>query len=428
MPSLSAAEARLCQVISTRFSAMLTDLRQFVDLRTGPGPGQAEQLDAFRSALLARLAAVGGTSHLIAGNPSPAWLKKPGDAGPTTPPPTAIVRNFNPAAPGSAAGRAVLLAGHLDTVHPTTGDFSGLSIATDHSTATGPGTVDMKGGIVLALHALEALAECGIPVHWSFLLNSDEETGSFASDQAIRSEASLVHNQSRIFTAGLAFEPAVGGAARADAPRPATWKLALARGGSGQFHLVTTGRRAHVGRDFAAGVSAVDALCRTIIAAHAASDPARGICVNISPLWCPDATNVVAGEAAAWGNVRYPDPQAGQHLQAALAALATDPAAMPAITVNSTFSRPAKPADDATRALAARYQQCCRDLGGELEFMTSAGVCDGNNMQAAGLPTIDTLGICGGGLHTTTEWVELSSMVHRCQCLALLIARLASGC
>jgi glutamate carboxypeptidase len=57
----------------------------------------------------------------------------------------------------------------------------------------------------------------------------------------------------------------------------------------------------------------------------------------------------------------------------------------------------------------------------------TGGVCDGNNFQAEGLPTIDTLGARGGGLHTPQEWIDLPSLVERCQLLTLLISRLSSG-
>jgi glutamate carboxypeptidase len=60
-----------------------------------------------------------------------------------------------------------------------------------------------------------------------------------------------------------------------------------------------------------------------------------------------------------------------------------------------------------------------------MPFAKTGGVCDGNNLQAAGCPTIDTLGVRGGGLHTPQEWIDLSSLVQRCQLLALLMHRLS---
>jgi glutamate carboxypeptidase len=64
----------------------------------------------------------------------------------------------------------------------------------------------------------------------------------------------------------------------------------------------------------------------------------------------------------------------------------------------------------------------CESLGQSLPFASTAGVCDGNNLQAAGLATIDTLGVRGGGLHTPTEWIEIASLVERAQVLAMVMA------
>jgi len=108
-------------------------------------------------------------------------------------------------------------------------------------------------------------------------------------------------------------------------------------------------------------------------------------------------------------------------------ALATNPDAMPSIRVDRTFNRPAKPLIPATQELAHSARTAAESLGQQLPFASTGGVCDGNILQAAGLPTIDTLGVRGGGLHTTDEWIDLSSLVERCQLLAVLIARLSQG-
>jgi glutamate carboxypeptidase len=54
-------------------------------------------------------------------------------------------------------------------------------------------------------------------------------------------------------------------------------------------------------------------------------------------------------------------------------------------------------------------------------------VCDGNNLQAAGLPTLDTLGVRGGNLHREDEWVDLDGMVDRAQLVALSLLRTAAS-
>ncbi|MFN9972763.1 MAG: M20/M25/M40 family metallo-hydrolase, partial [Phycisphaerae bacterium] len=157
----------------------------------------------------------------------------------------------------------VLVSGHVDTVHEPDSEFRSLNIAPDGKTATGPGCVDMKGGLVIAVHALEALQELGVDASWSCVLSTDEETGSFAADATLREEAAR-HD------VGLALEPATpeGG-------------LVVERPGSGQFMIEAVGKAAHVGRDFKSGVNAIAAVARTVEPIQALARPDDGLIVNV---------------------------------------------------------------------------------------------------------------------------------------------------
>jgi glutamate carboxypeptidase len=396
----------MTQEIARREGALLADLKRFVAISTGPDHAGAAGLDELRGVMTARLTALGAACRLVPGEDRPGWLASwratEGAAGAAPVPPTAVL-----ARPVSG-GRRLLLAGHLDTVHEYSAAFGELSIAPGGKTATGPGCVDMKGGLVIALHALEALEVAGEEVGWTFVLNSDEETGSYHSDTALRAEASR-HD------IGMALEPAMAGG-----------ELALTRGGSGQFAFACRGSAAHVGRDFTKGVSAVDALARAVVAAHGLSDPSRGVCVSVGPLRGGHATNVVPDQAMGWGNVRFPDAAAEGVLRESLGGLARGDAsagALPEVRVLESFNRPAKPLTAGTERLALAARAAAEDLGQSLPFAASSGVCDGNNLQDAGLATIDTLGVRGGGLHTLNEWIELASLVERCQLLAVLMMR-----
>lgn len=395
---LSTAEQRIADAIAAKRDQLLDDLRLHVALPTGKGNTQA--LDETRQRFTDRLERLGATTHNIPGNPKPDWLWGATPGG--LPPPTAVCRRLRADRP------RVLIAGHLDTVHDPASSFRELSIRPDGKTATGPGCVDMKGGLVIALAALETLEDLGIETSWSFLMNSDEETGSFHSHAALESEA-------REHDLGIALEPALPGGA-----------LAVERMGAGQFMIEARGRAAHVGRDFTAGVSAVNALAESIVAISKMPDPERGRILNVAPLLGGPVVNAVPDFARAWGNVRFPDPAIGDEIAAMIDALATDPGAMPSIRIYRDFNRPAKPLIPRTEALALRARAAAEDLGQQLPFAKTGGVCDGNIMQNAGLPTIDTLGVRGGGLHTPEEWIDLDSLVERCQLLAVLLARLAS--
>lgn len=395
-------EIRVKDAVATRSAALEADLRAFVETPTGPGA--VAGLDSLRAVMRARLSSLGATCEDLPGDPKPDWLDLKPSKGP--PPPTLLARRTQG---GSDSSPRILLSGHLDTVHDPEGSFRTLTISKDRKTATGPGCVDMKGGLVIALHALEVLESLGVPVRWSFMLNSDEETGSFHSDRALRSVA-------KSHELGLALEPAMpdGG-------------LVVERPGSGQFMIECHGRAAHVGRDFANGVSAVSLLAERVLRVARIPRPTMGIVANVGPLEGGIATNVVPERARAWGNVRFPTAPDSEYLRTSIEALATSVKSMPRASTQIVFNRPAKPLTPGVQRLADLARTCAESLGQSLPFGKTGGVCDGNNLQAAGLPVIDTLGVRGGGLHTPQEWIEMSSLVERCQMLALLLCRLSRG-
>jgi glutamate carboxypeptidase len=149
--------------------------------------------------------------------------------------------------------------------------------------------------------------------------------------------------------------------------------------------------------------------------------------MNVGPLQGGAAANAVPDLARAWGNCRFPSQDIADEIKADLESLATDPSAMPSLKVEAVFNRPAKPLIPETEKLALRAREVAESLGQALPFARTGGVCDGNTLQDAGLPTIDTLGVRGGGLHTRDEWIELPSLVERCALLAVLIARLSEA-
>ncbi len=387
------SEQPLIEAIAARRDRLLDDLRWHVETPTGGG--NTEAIERSRAAITDRLDALGAATSTMPGDPRPDWM-----GGNDTIPVSSLTTR------AGVRGPRVLVAGHLDTVHDPEGPFQKLEIR-DDGTATGPGCVDMKGGLVIASHALEALHEVGASVNWSFFLNADEETGTYHSDAALR-KASAEHDL------GIALEPALAGG-----------ELAIERAGSGQFMIEIDGKSAHVGRAFTEGVSAVTRLGELLVACGSMPEPERGKIVNVGPISGGNATNAVPDHAQAWGNVRFPEPGVGEELGRELDVLATAGDALPRVRVYRSFNRPAKPRLPSTDKLANTARAVAESLGQSLPFAKTGGVCDGNIMQDAGLPTIDTLGVRGGGLHTPDEWIELASLVERCQLLAVLLLRLS---
>lgn len=383
--------------IGARRAEMVEDLRRCVSIPTGHDhrPG----LDELRSFFHERLTALGATRTDHAGQGRPSWLLG-GNSG-NEPPATAV---FRCAGFDEMTGPRVLIAGHLDTVFPHDSPFSELKIDADGVNGTGPGVVDMKGGLLVALYALEALHEAGVPVRWSYSFNSDEETGTYCSERALTEEA-------KRHDVGIALEPALPGGA-----------LAIERKGSGQFKVEVSGRSAHAGREFEKGVSAVYAMARTLTAIEGFTDLDAGVTVNIGPIKGGTATNVVPDYCEAWGNARFPDQEAADRLQAQLIELESQ--ALPGVVIHRSFNRPAKKETPDVRRLAMLAREEAEALGQTLPFEKTGGVCDGNVLQAAGLPTIDTMGVRGGGLHTHDEWIEMDSLTERAALLARLLIRI----
>ncbi len=424
-------EFKLCAAIAAKARVLLEDLRLHVGLPTGGGNKTA--LNETRDRLTQRLRRLGASVEMVPGEAKPEWLYGGGGGAVGHVPPVAVCRKV----PRKPVKAPVLIVGHLDTVHDPNGPFKALTVAADGKTATGPGCVDMKGGLVIAVAALETLDEMGIDCDWTVVFNSDEETGSFHSEKALRAEARKCVERGGV---GLVLEPALpdGG-------------LVVERLGSGQFMVEARGRAAHVGRDFEKGVSAVTALAERLVTIGKMADPVRGMIVNVGPLLGGVAANVVPDLARAWGNVRFPTKAVAEEIEGKLRTLQTGadnargPSShdgepipqpppsgrgseeLPMVKVEMSLNRPAKPLTPGTQKLAELARGVAEELGQKLPFGKTGGVCDGNTLQDEGLPTIDTLGVRGGGLHTPQEWIEISSLVERCQMFAVLVKRISEG-
>jgi glutamate carboxypeptidase len=135
------------------------------------------------------------------------------------------------------------------------------------------------------------------------------------------------------------------------------------------------------------------------------------------------ASNIVPDSARAWGNMRFMSDDAQRAIEAGLASINTPGDELPRVRVRTLVNRPRKPCTPEVESLASAAMLCAVDVFRAMPLGVTGGVCDGNNLQAAGLPVIDTLGVEGGGLHTNTEWIDLNSIVPRAQLSALLLLR-----
>lgn len=300
---------------------------------------------------------------------------------------------------------------HMDTVYPPDSPFQ--RTLADGDTLRGPGVADAKGGLAVMLVALEALERS--PYHrdlgWEILINPDEEIGSPGS-------APLFVEAARRNQLGLIYEPALPDGT-----------LVGQRRGSGNFTAVVRGRAAHAGRDYHLGRNAIHALADFIVALNQLAAGRTDLTISVGKIEGGGPVNVVPALAICRFNVRFDSPKAQHALEEYLQGIAAQINQRDGISLSlhGGITAPPKPLDDATLSLLEHIAACGKDLGLDIHWKSSGGVSDGNRLAAAGLPTVDTLGVRGGDIHSDREYCILDSLTERAALSALLLMKLGSG-
>jgi glutamate carboxypeptidase len=315
-----------------------------------------------------------------------------------------LVGRFGPA---RSAVKPLLLLGHLDTVWPL-GTLKRMPFRVRQGRAWGPGVLDMKAGVVMALGALRMLMDTGQltrPV-W-FLLNSDEETGSQCS-------RALTESLARKCEGVFVLEPAQG--------IPGAYKTA--RKGVGHYHLRVHGVAAHSGVDFDRGHSAVLELGRQIERASGFTELARGITVNAGVIGGGTRSNVVAAEAWAEFDVRIAKAVDAERMERRFRSLrAVDRQCR--LEITGGLNRPPMERTSGTVTLFRRAATMAEGLGFHLQEAATGGGSDGNFTSALGIPTLDGMGAVGEGAHASHESILLDALVPRTALLAAMIGGLS---
>ncbi|MBL8530794.1 MAG: hydrolase [Hyphomonadaceae bacterium] len=305
----------------------------------------------------------------------------------------------------------IALTGHYDTVFPAAHAFQ--HPWREGSRLRGPGVADMKGGLTVMLAAREAIeATPGANgVGYEILLSPDEEIGSPAT-------ASLLADLGARAALGMTYEPAMADGA-----------LAGERKGSANYSLVLKGRAAHVGRAFADGRSAVIAAAEAALSLDKLNGAREAVTFNTGAIDGGGPSNVVPDSAVLRFNVRAPDAASAAWAEGQVSAIVAAAAARDGISahLHGGFTRPPKPLTPAQLSMMGWTQSAAAMLGVDIQFKSSGGVCEGNNLAAAGCPNIDTLGPCGGELHSDGEFAIISSFAERAKLSLLLLAGVAQG-
>ncbi|WP_118135479.1 M20 family metallopeptidase [Oceanicella sp. SM1341] len=297
----------------------------------------------------------------------------------------------------------ILVLSHMDTVHPR-GTLARFPFRTEGDLAFGPGIYDMKGGAYLAMQAVAELAQGGAGLPVTHLFVSDEEIGSPTSEALITSLA-------RASKYVLVTEPAREGG-----------KIVIARKGVMRYEIRTFGRAAHSGARHEDGRSAIAEIARLALRFHALTDYARGITANVGMISGGSGVNVVAAEAWMAVDVRVPDLEAQEEVEAFVAALAPEDADV-TMEVTGGINRPAYETTPEIAALFETAKGLAAGIGFALEGLKTGGGSDGN-FTAMLAPTLDGLGVDGLGGHTDYEQLFISSLEPRRDLLRRLLETL----
>lgn len=310
------------------------------------------------------------------------------------------------AKPGSNE-KPVLLMGHRDTVFGK-GEAGRRPFTIKDKRAYGPGVADMKAGLVMNVFVATAFHKFGGSPHpIKVLITSDEEIGSPSSRPVIERE---------------------GRAARAvfnSEPGRPTGNVVTSRKGGIFMHMAVTGKAAHSGANFAAGISAIGELAHKIIQIHALTDLTKGITLNVGLVSGGQSVNTTAPYAEGQIDMRYVDPKDRATVMAEIERIIATPyvpGTSAVLTIKGEFVPVVQ--SEASRALFEGYQAAAKQAGlTTLEGEFSGGCADSGFTAAVGTPTICGVGPVGGLAHTPEEYLELDSIVPRAQTLALAILR-----
>jgi glutamate carboxypeptidase len=198
------------------------------------------------------------------------------------------------------------------------------------------------------------------------------------------------------------------------------------RKGSGKFSSIVTGKQAHAGRAFYEGRNAICHLAAMVSDIHRLNDPTSTLTGNVGVFHGGQALNVVPDKAVAKLDVRYQTEADQVNFSNQLSELVERHQHEDyQVDVVGGFSRPTKPLTPETKNLFFLLREVGECLDQKIEWRPSGGCCDGNNLSAKGLPVIDTLGVRGGKIHSSEEFMYLDSIIERSQLSALLLMRLA---
>jgi len=315
-----------------------------------------------------------------------------------------ILSRFEPPSPSGRGVRGeggILILCHMDTVFPL-GTINKTPYREEGEKIFGPGTLDMKAGIVIALAAIEEAINHGLNRPVTLLCTSDEEIGSHTSRELIEKlakESALV----------LVMEPALPDGSLK------TW-----RKGVGEFWVKTKGRAAHAGGDHQAGRNAIEELAHQVIAIQKLTDYSKQTTLNVGVIHGGTVSNVVPEEAVIQVDVRVMQSGEWERIESEMKNLKpvlNDTS----IEITGGVNRPPMPFDDMMKATFEKAKSIAARIGMILTAGGTGGASDGNFIAPLGVPVLDGMGAVGDGAHSEREFIFADSLEQKAKLIAELI-------
>lgn len=293
---------------------------------------------------------------------------------------------------------------HMDTVWPK-GTIEYRPFRVENGLAYGPGILDMKAGIAITLHALEAIQALGLKPKQRvrILLNSDEEVGSTTSRLLIEEEAK---KSTHVFC----LEPGAG----------TEGALKTGRKGVGMFQVKCTGRAAHAGNEPEKGISAVEEMAHQILKLHSLTDISRGTTVNVGVVNGGTVRNQIAPLAEALVDLRVTSMAEADRVERQIMSL--EPVLSGAgVEVVGGLNRPPMERTENTAMLVEMVRRHAEPLGLQLTEAHVGGGSDAQFAAAVGTPVLDGLGGVGEGPHAEHEYIIVAELPRRVALLASVL-------
>ena len=312
-----------------------------------------------------------------------------------------LILRFNLHGDEGNAKKPILLLCHMDTVFPL-GTLARMPYREANGKIYGPGTLDMKAGIVISLGAIADAVNNGCTRPITLLCTSDEEIGSHTS-------RSLIESLARESTLVLVMEPAlVDGSLK-------TW-----RKGVGEFRVRTRGRAAHAGGDHEKGRNAIEEMAHQVIAIQKLTDYSKQTTLNVGVIHGGTVSNVVPEECTVQVDVRVMQPGEWERLEVAMGQLkpVLDGTFM---EVSGSLNRPPMPFDETMKLTFEKTKSIAAHIGMDIKAGGTGGSSDANFVAPLGIPVLDGLGAVGEGYHSEREYIFADSLEQKIRLVSALL-------